>query len=552
MTSEPKRGWPWLGAHEPHPRLSGFRPVISSNGMVSSPHHLASQVGLDVLRRGGNAVDAAVATSAALMVACPMQCGPGGDAIWLIREPGGATRMLDASGRAPAAASAEALRAAGMEAIAKRSGHAVTVPGAIAGWAEALQRYGSRPLADLLKAPTALASDGFLVSRHLATSFAVAEEELREKGALALFSRDSRTPPVLSRLRQPALASAFREIGRTNGRSLYEGPLARAIVDAARKHGSPLSPDDLLKHKAEWLEPIRAPFRDIEVLTSRPSTQGFALIIALRLIEMLAPGRLAVGTPEAVHLMIEAVAAALYERDMFLADRHMMRPDVPGHWSAERIATLAGRFDSGRAGVREVPRSLGATKGDTAHLAVVDSKGLAVSLIQSLFFDFGTCIPVPEGGFTLQNRGAGFSLVKGVPSELGPGRRPPHTLVPTIAVRRGELAFVLGCMGGDGQVQTQVQLILDMVDGRLDPQQAISRPRWYLDRSGLPRAPLAVESGIDPLILEGLRARGHEIEALGASEDIMGHAQAIAVMGEGERALVGAADPRSDGQVAAF
>jgi gamma-glutamyltranspeptidase/glutathione hydrolase len=228
----------------------------------------------------------------------------------------------------------------------------------------------------------------------------------------------------------------------------------------------------------------------------------------------------------------------------------MMRPDVQGHWSAERVATLAQRIDSRRAGTREVPRSLGATKGDTAHLAVVDAKGLAVSLIQSLYFDFGSCIAVPEGGFTLQNRGAGFSLIKDVPCELGPGRRPPHTLVPTIATRRGELAFVLGSMGGDGQVQTQVQLLLDMVDGGLDPQQAVARPRWYLDRSDLPRTPLVMERGIDPRIIDGLRERGHEIDVRGASEDLMGHAQAIAVMGE--RVLAGAADPRSDGQVAAY
>jgi gamma-glutamyltranspeptidase len=184
-------------------------------------------------------------------------------------------------------------------------------------------------------------------------------------------------------------------------------------------------------------------------------------------------------------------------------------------------------------------------RGDTAHLAVVDSQRRAVSLIQSVFFDFGTGIAVKSGGFTLQNRGAGFSLENGSLNELMPGLRPPHTLTPTLACRGKELALVLGCMGGDGQVQTQVQLLVGMLDGGLDPQQAVSRPRWYLDRANS-QLPLLIEEGFDPIIVAALRQMGHEVSVLGPAEEIMGHAQVIAVEPTG--ALVGAADRRSDGQ----
>jgi gamma-glutamyltranspeptidase/glutathione hydrolase len=189
------------------------------------------------------------------------------------------------------------------------------------------------------------------------------------------------------------------------------------------------------------------------------------------------------------------------------------------------------------------------TRGDTAHLCVVDGSGMAVSLIQSLFFDFGACIAVPEGGFVLQNRGAAFTL-DGAVARLAPGMRPPTTLMPTIALREGKPAIVLGCMGGDGQMQTQLQLLLDLRDGGLDPQQAVSRPRWYLDRSAPGGPRLMIEDGVDDGLIEALRALGHEVESLGRFEDRMGHAQIIAIRDDG--VLVGAADPRSDGQVAAF
>jgi gamma-glutamyltranspeptidase/glutathione hydrolase len=542
-------GWPWLGTYEPHPRLSDARPVISEFGMVSTPHYLASAIGLEVLRSGGNAVDAAVAASAALMVTVPMQCSPGGDAVWVIRSPDGGVEALDATGRSPAAASSKSLRERGLDAVPARSADAVTVPGAVDGWVEALRRHGSRSLAELLKPAAQLAERGFFVSRHLHASFRAALPALNQWGALAIWSPAGSVPGLYSRLQQPALAEALRLIGRTEGRSLYEGELAREIVSAVSASGGALSADDLASHKSEWVMPLAADFRGVTLYTSPPATQGVAMLQAMRVIENLAPTPLDLTSPTATHLMVEAVAGALEDRDHFVTDRNRLNVRPTDLYAPQWIASKAKSIDLRRTGGRQ--RSIGPTKGrgDTAHLAVVDSQRRAVSLIQSVFFDFGTGIPVKSGGFTLQNRGAGFNLEEGSLNELKPGLRPPHTLTPTLACRGKELALVLGCMGGDGQVQTQVQLLVAMLDAGLDPQQAVSRPRWYLDRAS-PGSPLLVEEGLDPVLVAGLRQMGHEVSVLGPAEEIMGHAQVIAVERTG--ALIGAADRRSDGQALGF
>ena len=549
-SDEEPPGWPWLGAYEPHPDWADARPVLGATGMVSTPHPLASAAGLDVLRAGGNAVDAAVAASAALMVAVPMQCSPGGDAVWLIRNAEGRIACLDATGAAPASASAEALRARGLARIGARSVEAVTVPGAVDGWVEAVRRHGSRPLADLLEPAAQLAERGVIVSRHLHASFKAALPALEEWGALAIWSADGAPPALYGTLTNPALAATLRAIGGSAGRDFYEGALCRRIVAAVAGAGGAMSPSDLANHRSEWVEPLSTRFRGLTLVTSPPATQGIALLEAARLIETLAPAALDLSAPLSVHLAVEAVAAALADRDGFVCDRRILRHPPADLISPRRIEALAARVDPRRAGHWDAARGVGKGRGDTAHLAVVDGKGNAVSLIQSVFFDFGTGIPVDGGGFTLQNRGAAFSLASGSVNELAGGMRPPHTLAPSIACRDGALAHVMGCMGGDGQVQTQVQLLLAMVDGGFDPQQAIARPRWYLERGegGSPR--LLVEAGIGQEIVEGLRARGREVVVLGPSEEIMGHAQVIAIAPTGAR--IGAADRRSDGQAAGW
>lgn len=542
-------GWPWLSVFEPHPDLAAFRPVLGQNGMVSSPHAAASAIGLEVLRKGGNAVDAAIATSAALMVLCPMQCGPGGDAFWMIATPDGAMHALDASGRSAMAADADALRAKGLGAIPVRSGFSVTVPGAVDGWAKAHARFGSVDLGSLIEPAAERAERGFVASRHTVASFLTAEAELREKDALRMWSAAQEMPPLYGRVHQPVLAETLRDIGRSRGRSLYEGPLASAIAGAVANAGGWLSEADLAAHEAEWIEPIGAPFRDLVVFTTPPATQGFGLLAALRRIEAVSPRPLDRHDPATVHLLIEAIAAGLDLRDRHNQDRSRIAGPLAPLWDEAAVTEFARNFRTDRRSAAAAAPSRRVTKGDTAHLAVVDGAGMCVSLIQSLYFDFGSCIPVPEGGFTLQNRGAAFRLDRGEAGMLAPGIRPPSTLMPTIATRHGRPVLTLGCMGGDGQMQTQVQLLVDLTDHGLDPQQAISRPRWYLDRSGAEEACVKVEAGVESGIVNGLRERGHVVHMLGLSEEIMGHAQ---IVQHSAGVLIGGADPRSDGQVAAF
>jgi gamma-glutamyltranspeptidase/glutathione hydrolase len=517
--------------------------------MVSAPHAVASAIGVDVLKRDGNAVDAAIAASAALMVTLPMQCGPGGDAFWIIGQPNGSISALDASGRSSSRTTIDDLRSRGLEAIPPRSAYSITVPGATDGWVKAHESLGSLPMEELLEPAAQLAENGFFASRHTVANFKASEAELRDRNALCLWSSTGSTPRLYERIRQPALAKTLRAIGKSSGRSVYEGALARSIAKAVSNAGGWLTEEDLGTHSSEWVDPIHVQFRDLTVFTTPASTQGFALLAALKRISVTSPSPLARNEADTVHLLVEAVGSAMQDRDAFNDDRSRVRNDLDGLWANASAEAFLGAFNPlARSHFSSRP-SKRYTKGDTAHLAVVDRNGLSVSLIQSLFFDFGSCIPVPEGGFTLQNRGAAFHLDEGSHGALAPGVRPPSTLMPSMAMRDGKPVVAFGCMGGDGQMQTQVQFLVDIVDGRLDIQQAISRPRWYLDRSSAEECTLLFEAGVDHTVVAELRERGHRVKVLGRWEEIMGHVQAIHI--EAERVLVGAADPRSDGQVAA-
>jgi gamma-glutamyltranspeptidase len=320
MADTPQRGWPWLNIFEPVPSLSGFRPVIGSMGMVSSPHHLASSIGVEMLGRGGSAVDAAVATSAALMALCPMQCGPGGDAFWIIAEPDSSVSVLDATGPAARSASIEHFRDRGLSEVPKRGGEAVTVPGAVDGWMKAHARFGRLPIEDLLEPAARLAAGGVIVGRHCRSSFLTCEQELREKEALGLFVADDAVPDLYGRINQPNLATSLRDLARTKGRSIYEGPLAREIVRVCAQWSGFLGKDDLGDYEARWVQPVSGAFRTLQLFTAPPPSQGFCLLAALQAVQLAAPRRLDVFSPQSSHLLIEAAGAALEIRDRINAD----------------------------------------------------------------------------------------------------------------------------------------------------------------------------------------------------------------------------------------
>jgi gamma-glutamyltranspeptidase len=547
VTFERKPGWPWLNLKEPAPELSGFRPVLSDKGMVSSPHASASRIGASILSQGGNAVDAAIATSAALMVVLPMQCGPGGDAFWLVSPPDGTVHGLDASGRSSHRTRAEDLADAGLDGIPSRSAFAVSVPGAVDGWVKANARFGRLPLGQLLEPAATLAEEGFFASRHTVGSYLAADPMLREAGTYALWPELENGLSLYQRIRQPDVATTLRDIGRSAGRSFYEGENARRIAAVVQERGGWLTVEDLAAHSADWVDPISNIYRDQRIFTMPPPTQGFAFLAALAFIECVAPKGLDWRDPMTGHILVEAVAAGLGERDDRSGDPSQFEGEPSESWSDTRLDARLADYDGTRRSTTAAARTRRSVKGDTAHFCVVDGDGMSVSMIQSVYYDFGSCIPVVGSGYPLQNRAAAFHLDASMAGHLAPGVRPPSTLMPVLAQRDGKLSYVFGCMGGDGQLQINAQLVVNLIDGGLDPQQAISRPRFILDRAPESGARLMLEAGLDDGAGHVLRTLGHDVVRLGPSEELMGHAQVIQRL---NGVLVGGSDPRSDGQVA--
>lgn len=549
--TEPVIEWPWLD-HVPGAtagRLGG-RAVVGGKGMVVTPQPLAAEAGIAVLRAGGNAVDAAVAASAVLMVTVPMHTGLGGDAIWLVRPPGGPALAVNASGKSARRLDLEWARASAAH-DGDRGAWAVTVPGAVAGWVDVLARFGTMGLDELLEPAIDLAENGFYVSRYLRAALCAAEPVLRRsREGVAWFLRDG-VPEVHARLRQPELAGSLRALAATGGEAMYRGELAAAVAVASRVLGE----DDLAAHTTRWDDPLVLELGGLELLQAPPNSQGIAMLEALRIAAAVLGKPFAdVERVEELHVLVEALRAALADRDAVIGDPDMVG-DVCTKLLDERfVASRAGAIDLARAvsrwspGIGRAAVTAATRDGDTANLVSVDESGFAVSLTQSLYYDFGSGIPVPGWGFMLHNRGACFSLDLERPNAIAPGKRPLHTLMPGMALTGDRIRYVFGCMGGHGQAQTQAQLLCRLAAGE-DPQEAVGAPRFFADpEAGEPV--LYVEGRASAELQEGLASRGHPLKVLGGWEEIMGHAQLISVEPSG--ALVGGCDPRTDGHVAAW
>jgi gamma-glutamyltranspeptidase/glutathione hydrolase len=339
-------------------------------------------------------------------------------------------------------------------------------------------------------------------------------------------------------LMQTDLARTIETLSSDGPEAYYRGPIALAICDAVGSLGGLMAPGDMAAHRGEWVEPIRATYRGVDILELPPNAQGVAALEALRLIETLGP--LPADGPERHHLMIEAVKLALADRNRFVTDPDHMKiaPDTltSESWVVERVKAVdpavAGR-----------PTPVPAARGGTAYLCAADRDGMLVSLIQSNYQGFGSGVTVPGWGINLQNRGAFFSLDPEHANAIAPRKRTLHTLIPALALRDGHPWLVFGSMGGDGQAQTQVQLLARIIDDGWDPQPAISAPRWFVSPADWS---VTAESRFDPETLDGLRARGHRLGIAGEFEGLMGHAHAIQVGADG---YVGGTDPRSEGAV---
>jgi len=511
----------------------------SSRAMVSSPHALATAAGVDVLRRGGNAVDAAIATNAVLTVLYPASCGVGGDAFWVLYEP--RTREVvcyNGSGRAAAALSAAQLRERGMTAMPQRGALSVTVPGAVRSWEDVVEAHGTRTIDELLAPAEAYAREGFVATDVVANYFAINEAMLRQDpDAVELFLQRG-LPQAGSVVRNVPLADTLKAIRRRGASAFYTGPIADAIVTSLRRGGNPMSLDDLASHSTEKAAPLKIAWRGAEVYAHPPNS---AASVALLVLGALA-GDGAANDLDWTHLAIEAIKLALDVRDERFGEPEAMQP-IDAFFTPEALTALRARIDPQRA----QSRHSFADRGGTIAIVAVDEEGRAVSLIESLYQNFGSGVMASGTGIFLQNRGAYFRLEPGHPNELGGRKRPLHTLSPGMLLRDGKPEFVYATMGGDGQPQTHVQLIHNLYERELSLQAAIDAPRFVYgrDSESVFAHAVTVESRMNPRIVAGLRERGHDVQVTEAYSNMLGHCHAIFIDRE-RGSLAGGSDPRAD------
>ncbi len=516
--------------------------------MVTSPHHLASLAGLDVLKDGGTAVEAAVATAAALAVVYPHMTGIGGDGFWIISEPDGRVHAIDACGGA--AQTATLALYGGMSVIPWRGALAAnTVAGTVSGWDAALRSdAGTLTLSRLLRDAIHYAEAGVAVTRGGAEIAATKGPELRGlPGAYAAtFEPDGRPLREGEVLCQPALARTLSAIAAGGCREFYDGALARSIAADLNRLGSPVSDQDLSNHRATRPTALSVLVKDARLFNTAPPTQGLASLLILALSDRLAVGE--VESFDYVHGLVEATKQAFLIRDTHVGDPAYMTLDPQALLDdGETLDAIASRIDLARA----LPWPHIPADGDTVWFGAADARGQVVSCIQSTYFEFGSGVVLPESGIVWQNRGASFRLAETGWNTLKPFRKPFHTLNPALARFDDGRVMAYGTMGGEGQPQTQAAVFSRYARFGVPLQEAVSRPRWLLGRTwGEESTSLKIESRFDPSLINALVAAGHQVETMPAFTSVMGHAGAI--VRHPNMLLEGATDPRSDGMVASW
>ena len=532
----------------PPPEPHHARPFLARRAAVATPHELASVAGLEMLARGGTAVDAMVAANAALGVVYPHMTGVGGDAFWLIHDAAtGRQHVLNASGRAAAAATLDAYAAGGAREIAPRGPRAaLTVPGAVDGWVQAHARFGRVPFAECLRPAIGLARDGFPVAESPAR-YAGDHRDLlaaTPATAAAYLGRGGAPPRRGDVVRLPRLADTLEAIARTGRGAFYEGEIAAAIGAYLARHGGVLTADDLAAHRSDWVEPARVGYRGRTAVAPPPNSQGFAGLQILGMLDHVDVGALAGDPAGYVDVVVRATALAFEDRDRHLCDPSF--GDIPldrlldPAYLAERAALLGGA--GAPAAAHAVPRAAG----DTTFSCAVDADGNAAAVIQSIYQEWGSGVVAGDTGVLLQNRGCFFSLDPAHPNRLAPGKRTAHTLTAAMLIGDDGPELVYGAMGGEGQPQTQAALATRVVDHGCSVAEAVAAPRWLLGRTwGEEHRGLRLEARFGDAVARDLAARGHENVGLVEDwTDVMGHAQAIQVFAE---RLEAAADPRGDG-----
>jgi gamma-glutamyltranspeptidase len=514
-------------------------------GVAAAPHGAAVEAGRLVLAEGGNALEAMVAMAATIAAVYPHMNHLGGDGFWLVHEPRGRLRAIMGAGTAGARARRELYRE--HDTIPPRGPlAALTVPGAIAGWMQALEAAralgGRLPLDVLLGPAIRHAREGYVVAPSQARLTAEKLDELKDvPGFAAAFLVDAKPPAAGSTLRQTALAAMLEHLARAGLDDFYRGDVGREVAADLDRVGSPVTRDDLAGYRAVLAEPLTVALASGTLANTPPPTQGIASLLILALFD-----RLDVKTAESfdhVHGLIESTKRAFRVRDRYVTDPDHLPHGPERYFDPAFLAAEGARIDPRKAAKWPAPPSAG----DTIWMGAADAGGLVVSYIQSLYWEFGSGVVLPATGILMQNRGASFSLERNAVNPLEPGRRPFHTLNPALAVLKDGRVMAYGTMGGDGQPQTQAMLFTRHVQFRQPLDAAIDRPRWLLGRTwGAPKVNLRLEARMDAGLAERLADAGHDVEMLDeAYSDTMGHAGAVVLHPDGS--LEGAHDPRADG-----
>ncbi len=491
-----------------------------------------------MLQRGGNAVDAALATAISLTVVEPNNNGIGSDAFAIVWE-GEKLHGINGSGRSPAALTREKFD--GQTEMPVLGWDVVTVPGCVDVWATLSKRFGKLPFGDLFEPAIRYARDGFLVSPKTAWNGQV-ETFKSCPDWMATFAPSGRGPRAGEVFKLPDHATTLELMAWSGGESFYRGELAEGIVAHAKARGGLMSVDDLANHHAEWVEPIAQEYRGVHLHEIPPNGQGLAALIALGVLKHFDLASHPVDSADSVHLQIEAMKVGVAEASAHFADRDCM------HVSAEQL--LEDNYLKRKAAMIQLdraaePRAFEGAGSDTVYLTTADASGMMVSFIQSNYRGFGSGIVVPGTGISMQNRGHGFSLVPGHPNCVAGGKRPFHTIIPGFVTRDGQPLMSFGVMGGHHQPQGHVQMMVRLFDYAQNPQAAIDAPRWHVWKD----FSIALEPGVGSDVREELVRRGHRIHDERESSTYFGGAQAILKLDDG---YCGASEPRKDGQAVGF
>lgn len=518
------------------------RPPFFARNVVATSQPLAAQAGLSMLQAGGNAVDAALATAITLTVTEPCNNGIGSDAFALLNDQDNQNQVvgLNASGRSPAAWSPDHFAA--HSTMPTRGWDAVTIPGAVSAWVALSDRFGKLPFEKLFEPAIGYAVEGFQVGYKTAYYWQAAERTLGGfDGFRDTFLPSGKAPGAGDVIRLTDHGRTLATIAESHGEAFYRGALADAMVADAQRLGGLMTHEDLAQHRADWVTPISQSFAGVRLHEIPPNGQGLMALVALGVLEQFDLANHALDSVDSVHLQIEATRLGYRDIAEHLADPDYMTRETAELIDQKRCAKLARTIAMNEA--HPAPTRLGASP-DTVYLTAADHSGLMVSLIQSNYQGFGSGIVVPGTGISLQNRGAGFSLVEGHPNQVGGGKRPYHTIIPGYVTDAGGPRMSFGVMGGHMQAQGHVQMMVRIFIHGQNPQAASDAPRWHLREDGV----VCLEPGFSPTVASELASRGHTIEWFNR-EYLYGGAQLIYQLEDGYCA---GSDHRKEGQAVGF